>query len=213
MGGVNSNPGLGAEHVFSTVYLCWGAMAGFNYHYGVRKVDFKEKLFGVFPQYLQDEYCFMTNGFDEISLQLRSRVAGVDEGDIAANPDLQVLTWGPQSGPGLIARRDFSELFVLGHWEYGKCTLRDEYDRDAAKGLSNVPFPFNYFPHGDPTLEPLFSWRAHANLLWRNWLNWVYQTTPYDLKKVPELRSERKLGTDRSIATNQGRPETMVSPR
>lgn len=141
----------------------------------------------------------MTNGFDEISLQPHSRVAGVGEGHIAANPDLQVLTWGPQSGPGLIARRDFSELFVLGHWEYGKYALRDECERDAAKGLSNVPFPFNYFPHDDPTLEPLFSWRAHANLLWRNWLNWVYRTTPYDLKEVPELRLERKLGTDRSI--------------
>jgi homoserine O-succinyltransferase/O-acetyltransferase len=193
-------------HVFSTVYLCWGAMAGLNYRYGVRKIDFKEKLFGVFPQYLQDEYCFITNGFDEISLQPHSRVAGVDEDDIAANPDLQVLTWGPQSGPGLMATRDFSELFVLGHWEYGKYTLRDEYERDAAKGLTNVPFPANYFPHDDPTLEPLFSWRSHANLLWRNWLNWVYQTTPYDLKAVPKLRSERKLGTDRSIRHEPGAP-------
>ena len=65
--------------------------------------------------------------------------------------------------------------------------------------MTNVPFPENYFPHDDPQLEPLFAWRAHANLLWRNWLNWVYQTTPYDLSEVPQLREEKRLGTDRSI--------------
>lgn len=194
------------SHVFSTMYLCWGAMAGLYHRYGVRKVNYDQKVFGVFPQFLQDEYCFITNGFDEISLQPHSRLAGVDESDIAKNPDLQVLTWGPESGPGLIAARDFSEVFALGHWEYGKYTLRDEYERDMAKGLDNVPFPKNYFPHDDPSLEPLFSWRAHANLLWRNWLNWVYQTTPYDLSEVPHLRAQKRLGTDRAIRHKPGSP-------
>ena len=156
-----------STHVFSTMYLCWGAMGALNYRYGVRKELLPEKLFGVFPQYLQDEYCFLTNGFDEICLQPHSRLAGVNEGDIAHNPELQVLTWGPKSGPGLIATRDFSEVFALGHWEYGKYTLAEEYERDMKKGMTNVPFPENYFPHDDPKLEPLFAWRAHANLLWR----------------------------------------------
>ena len=89
-----------ASHVFSTMYLCWGAMGALHHRYGVRKVDLDEKLFGVFPQFLQDEYCFLTNGFDEIALQPHSRVAGVDERDLAARPELQVLTWGPESGPG-----------------------------------------------------------------------------------------------------------------
>ena len=181
------------------MYLCWGAMGALYERYGVHKVDLPEKIFGVFPQCLQDEYCFLTNGFDEIALQPHSRLAGVDERDVRANPDLQILTWGPESGPGLIATRDFSEVFALGHWEYGKMTLAEEYERDMAKGMTNVPFPKNYFPHDDPKLEPLFAWRAHANLLWRNWLNWVYQTTPYDLTEVPELRAHKKLGTDRAI--------------
>ena len=188
-----------SSHVFSTMYLCWGAMGALHYRYGVRKHNLPTKIFGVFPQYLQDEYCFLTNGFDEISLQPHSRLAAMDEDDIAASPDLQVLTWGPQSGPGLIATKDFSEVFVLGHWEYGKYTLEEEYRRDLAKGMSNVPMPSNYYPHDDPTLEPLFSWRAHGNLLWRNWLNWVYETTPYDLAEVPALRAQKKLGTDRSL--------------
>ena len=195
-----------STHVFSTMHLCWGAMAALYARHGIRKINRHEKLFGVFPQFLQDEYCFLTNGFDEICLQPHSRLAGVDEQAVRADPDLQILTWGPQSGPGLIATRDFSEVFALGHWEYGKTTLAEEYERDMAKGLDNVPFPHNYFPHDDPTLEPLFSWRAHANLLWRNWLNWVYQTTPYDLSEVPQLRAEKKLGTDRSIRHEPGGP-------
>ncbi|PKV03097.1 homoserine O-succinyltransferase [Bifidobacterium pseudolongum subsp. globosum] len=188
-----------ASHVFSTMYLCWGAMGALHHRYGVRKVDLDEKLFGVFPQFLQDEYCFLTNGFDEIALQPHSRVAGVDERDLAARPELQVLTWGPESGPGLISTRDFSEVFALGHWEYGKYTLAEEYERDMKRGLTNVPFPRNYFPHDDPSTAPLFSWRAHANLLWRNWLNWVYQMTPYDLTEVPDLRAQGKLGTDHVV--------------
>lgn len=195
-----------SSHVFSTMYLCWGAMGALYHRYGVRKRLLDTKLFGVFPQFLQDEYCFLTNGFDEIALQPHSRLAGVDEDDIAANQDLQVLTWGPQSGPGLIATRDFSEVFALGHWEYGKTTLAEEYRRDLDKGMTNVPLPANYFPDDDPSKEPLFSWRAHANLLWRNWLNWVYETTPYRLSEVPQLRAEKRLGTDRSIRHTPGSP-------
>ena len=195
-----------SSHVFSTLYLCWGAMGALNYRYNVRKVNYDEKIFGVFPQFLLDEYCFITNGFDEICLQPHSRLAGVNEDDVASDPRLQVLTWGPESGPGLISTRDFSEVFALGHWEYGKYTLAQEYERDQAKGLTNVPFPKNYFPHDDPTIDPPFTWRAHANLLWRNWLNWVYQTTPYDLNEIPKLRAEKRLGTDRSLHHEPGSP-------
>lgn len=188
-----------SSHVFSTMYLCWGAMAGLYYRYGIGKIDLPEKIFGVFPQFLQDEYCFLTNGFDEVALQPHSRLAGINEQDVKRHPDLQILTQGPQSGTGLLATRDFSEIFVIGHWEYSRDTLAKEYERDMNKGMDNVPFPKNYFPHDNPSLEPLFSWRAHANLLWRNWLNWVYQTTPYDLSEVPELKANKQLGTDRSI--------------
>lgn len=195
-----------SSHVFSTMYLCWGAMGALWKRYGVHKRDRAMKLFGVFPQYLQDEYCFLTNGFDEIALQPHSRLADVDESDVAACADVQVLTWGPQSGPGLLATRDFSEVFALGHWEYGKDTLAQEYERDMARGLENVPFPEHYFPHDDPSLEPVFAWRAHANLLWRNWLNWVYQTTPYELEQIPQLRASGRLGTDRSLRHEPASP-------
>lgn len=193
-------------HVFSTVYLCWGAMAGLKYRYGIDKHIEDHKVFGVFEQQLQDEYNFLTNGFDEICLQPHSRVASMDETQIAAHPDLQVLTYGEVAGSGLIATKDFSEVFILGHWEYVRDTLALEYERDMKRGLDNVPFPTNYYPHDDPSLAPLFSWRAHANLLWRNWLNWVYQTTPYDVAEIPTLKREGKLGTDRNIKHLPGAP-------
>ena len=187
------------SRVFSVVYLCWGAMAGLYHRYGVRKKPLKEKLFGVYPQHLQDEFCFLTNGFDEISLQPHSRHAGISEEDVKANERLRILTTGPQTGPGLISTSDFSEVFAIGHWEYEKYTLAHEYERDIAKGMKNVPFPHNYFPFDNPENEPVFSWRAHANLFWRNWLNWVYETTPYRLEEIPYLREKRLLGTDRSV--------------
>ncbi|RSX55482.1 homoserine O-succinyltransferase [Bifidobacterium dolichotidis] len=197
-----------STHVFSTMYLCWGAMAALHHRYGVRKIDLDTKLFGVFPQFLQDEYCFLTNGFDEVCLQPHSRLAGVNEADIAACDQLQVLTWGPQSGPGLIATKDFSEVFALGHWEYERSTLAEEYERDLKRHMTNVPFPENYFPNDDPSIEPLFSWRAHANLLWRNWLHWVYQTTPYDITRIPGLRETGQLGTDRSVRHEPASPRS-----
>lgn len=197
-----------STHVFSTMYLCWGAMGALYYRYGVKKHVLSKKVFGVFPQYLQDEYCFLTNGFDEIALQPHSRIASVDVDSISADQRLQILTYGPESGPGLVATRDFSEVFALGHWEYGKMTLAQEYERDMLKGLSNVPFPYNYFPNDDPKLEPLFSWRAHANLLWRNWINWVYETTPYNLSDIPHLRTAGRLGTERSIRHEPASPRS-----
>jgi homoserine O-succinyltransferase len=198
-----------STHVFSTMYLCWGAMGALYERYGVRKQNEPKKIFGVFPQRLMDEYCFITNGFDEISLQPHSRVASVNEADLANRSNqLQVLTYGEESGPGLVATRDFSEVFSLGHWEYGKYTLAEEYERDMQRGLTNVPFPKNYYPHDDPSLEPLFSWRAHSNLLFRNWLNWVYQTTPYDLSEIPQLRTSGKLGTERDLRHDPRSPRT-----
>ncbi|MCI1984709.1 MAG: homoserine O-succinyltransferase [Bifidobacteriaceae bacterium] len=197
-----------STHVFSTLYLCWGAMGALYAKYNIRKVVEPKKIFGIFPQRLMDEYCFITNGFDEISLQPHSRVASINEEDLAQHPELQVLTYGEESGPGLLATRDFSEVFSLGHWEYAKYTLAEEYERDMKRGLDNVPFPKNYYPHDDPSLEPLFSWRAHANLLFRNWLNWVYQTTPYALEEIPDLKANGRLGTERDLRHNPGSPRS-----
>ncbi|MDY5270653.1 homoserine O-acetyltransferase/O-succinyltransferase family protein, partial [Tractidigestivibacter sp.] len=143
------------------------------------------KLFGVFPQRLCDEYNFLTNGFDEVHYMPHSRHAAIDTNELARHPGLRVLSDGFTSGPAIIATADFHEVYVTGHFEYGRDTLSDEFWRDFHKGLP-IRVPENYFPDDNPENQPIFTWRAHANLLYRNWLNWVYQMTPYDLDLIPQ---------------------------
>ena len=173
------------DNVFSTMYLCWGALAALWHLYGIPKKQLGAKLFGVFPQRLCDEYNFLTNGFDEVHNMPHSRHAAIDAHELANHPELQVLSEGFSSGPALVATRDFHQIYVTGHFEYGRDTLADEYWRDFHKGLP-IRLPENYFPDDDPENQPLFTWRAHANLLYRNWLNWVYQMTPYEREAIPE---------------------------
>lgn len=179
------------EHVFSTMYLCWGALAALWHYYGIPKKQLGAKLFGVFPQRLCDEYSFLTNGFDELHYMPHSRHAAIDTAELANHPELRTLSEGFSSGPALVATEDFHEIYVTGHFEYGRDTLAQEYWRDFHKGLP-IRLPENYFPDDDPERQPIFTWRAHANLLYRNWLNWVYQMTPYNLDEIPEaIRSLR----------------------
>ena len=172
------------EHVFSTMYLCWGALAGLYYLHDIPKKMLGAKLFGIFPQRLCDEYCFLTNGFDEVHYMPHSRHAAIETSALVNHPELAVLSEGFTSGPALLATRDFHEIFVTGHFEYDRDTLAEEYWRDFHKGLP-IRLPENYFPDNDPEKQPLFTWRAHANLLYRNWINWVYQMTPYNTDEIP----------------------------
>lgn len=180
------------QHVFSTMYLCWGALGALWHLYGIPKKQLGSKLFGVFPQRLCDEYNFLTNGFDEVHYMPHSRHAAIDTNELAKHPELHVLSEGFTSGPAIIATADFHEVYVTGHFEYGRDTLADEYWRDFHAGLP-IKVPENYFPDDDPEKQPIFTWRAHANLLYRNWLNWVYQMTPYDRADIPaEVERLRK---------------------
>ena len=182
------------EHVFSTMYLCWGALAALYHYYGIPKKQLGAKLFGVFPQRLCDEYSFLTNGFDEIHNMPHSRHAAIDTGELMLHPEFITLSEGFNSGPALVATEDFHEIYVTGHFEYGRDTLADEYWRDFHKGLP-IRLPENYFPDDDPENQPIFTWRAHANLLYRNWLNWVYQMTPYDFDEIPAAIASLKAKT------------------
>ena len=172
-------------HVFSTMFLCWGALGALWHLYQIPKRQLGAKLFGVFQQRLCDEYNFLTNGFDEVHYMPHSRHAAIDTTELAKHPELHVLSEGFTSGPALLATRDFHEVYVTGHFEYGRDTLADEFWRDFHKGLP-IRVPENYFPEDDPEKQPVFTWRAHANLLYRNWLNWIYQMTPYEFETIPE---------------------------
>ena len=168
------------------MHICWGAQAGLYYHYGIDKHLLPQKMFGIFPQKLCDEYNFLTNGFDEIHMTPHSRHTAIDEEQLKRAEGLEVLSCSEVSGTNICATADFRQIFILGHLEYGVETLAQEYFRDLAQHKP-IQIPVNYFPDDDPSRPPVLTWRSHANLLYRNWLNYVYQMTPYQLNEIEEL--------------------------
>ena len=173
-------------NVTSTFHICWGAQAALYYHYGVPKYEVPEKVFGVFPHTVVPEkkHKMLLRGFDDVFYVPQSRHTEVREEEINKVPALEILAKSDESGVYIITDKNERRFFITGHSEYDSHTLKKEYDRDVAKGL-DIKVPVNYFPNDDPTKEPGISWRAHANLLYSNWLNYyVYQTTPYDIKTI-----------------------------
>lgn len=168
------------ENVFSTLFICWAAQAGLNYFYGIRKRALKEKMFGVFPHRVLDRSCKLVRGFDDEFFIPVSRHTAVDEEAVYASNRLRVVAASEESGIGLIVSDDERFVFATGHSEYDAGTLAAEYFRDVQKGLP-IAVPRHYFPNDDPARPPVVRWRAHANLLFQNWLNYyVYQETPFD---------------------------------
>ncbi len=168
-------------HVYSTLHICWGAQAGLYYHFGIPKYPLAEKMFGIFPHQVLVPRHKLMRGFDEIFYVPHSRHTEVREEDIRKVTGLQILSSSPISGVHLVASSNGRQFFVTGHSEYDRDTLAAEYFRDKNKGLP-IQVPYHYFPNDDPTRPPYFNWRAHANLLFSNWLNYfVYQQTPFDL--------------------------------
>lgn len=182
-------------HVLSTMHICWGAQAGLYYHYGIQKYQLSEKLFGIFPHELCDEYDFLTNGFDEIHNTPHSRHTMIDEEALAKESRLVVLSKSDKTGSNIIVTKGYRQIFVTGHFEYGVDTLSQEYFRDV-KANKPIHIPENYFIDDDPTKKPVLTWRSHANLLYRNWLNYVYQMTPYHIEKIAEMDMYRGYKED-----------------
>ena len=174
------------NHVHSTFHICWGAQAGLYYHYGIPKQPLSAKLFGVYPHEVEYKRSILFRGFDDVFYVPHSRHTTVLRADIEAVPRLQILASSPQAGVYAVYAKKHKQIFVTGHSEYDADTLEQEYRRDLAAGKPIAP-PENYYPNGDDTLPPRVTWRAHANLLFCNWLNYfVYQTTPYDLSMIPQ---------------------------
>ena len=171
-------------NVHSTLHICWGAQAGLYYHYGINKKPLEKKLFGVYPHIVEHKKAMLFRGFDDVFMAPHSRHTTVEREDIEAIPELKILASSEEAGVYALKNESSSQVFVFGHSEYDADTLEREYKRDKAAGLP-IEVPENYYPDNDDTKEPLVTWRSHANLLFYNWLNYfVYQTTPYDLKKI-----------------------------
>ena len=171
-------------HVYSTLYICWAAQAGLYYHFGVPKYPLEQKMFGIFPQYTLDPQLPIFRGFDDVFQMPHSRHTEIHREDILANPDLKLIVESPDSGVSIVMAREGREFFITGHLEYAPNTLDTEYRRD--KDIrDDVDLPKHYYLDDDPAKGPLVTWRAHANLLYANWINYyVYQETPYDINQI-----------------------------
>ena len=168
-------------NVTSTFHICWGAQAGLYHHYGIKKYMLDKKMFGIFEHKVSNRKIPIVRGFDDIFLAPHSRHTEVRPEDVHACKDLTVLAESDIAGIYLVMAEEGKQIFVMGHSEYDRYTLRDEYQRDLAKGLP-IEIPYNYFPDDDPEKKPYLQWRSHSNNLYCNWLNYyVYQITPYIL--------------------------------
>ena len=174
------------SHVHSTLHICWGAQAGLYHHFGIDKELLPKKLSGVYLHTLDYKRSILFRGFDDAFLVPHSRYTTVPRDKIEKTEGLRILASGDEVGVFAVTSPGGKQVFLTGHAEYDVDTLKREYLRDKAAGI-NPEIPKNYFPNDDDTREPLLTWRAHATLLFTNWLNYfVYQTTPYEIAKISE---------------------------
>ncbi len=175
------------SNVYSVLHICWGAQAGLYFHYGIPKYDLPRKMFGIFPHKAEVTNYPLLRGFDEKFYVPHSRHTEIHREDVEKVDKLQILASSKEAGVSIIADSAERQFFFMGHFEYDRMTLAGEYFRDKDKEL-DIAVPKNYFPYDDPSQPPNFIWRAHANLIFSNWLNYcVYQKTPYDLETLEPL--------------------------
>ena len=179
-------------HVTSTLHLCWGSQAGMYYHYGIKKHMLDKKMFGVYSHKVRNRRVPLVRGFDDLFYAPHSRHTEIRREDIEKYPELTILAESDEAGIFLVANQDGTQIFVMGHPEYDRFTLHNEYMRDKNKGLQ-IEVPVNYYPNDDCEQKPLLEWRAHGNLLYFNYLNYyVYQATPYDFIDVNKIYSKEE---------------------
>ncbi len=171
-------------HVTSTMYICWAAQAGLYYHYGVPKYQLPKKMFGIFQQHTLQPQIPLFRGFDDVFNMPHSRHTEVRREDIEKHNELEIVAESPESGVSIVMARGGRQIFVTGHMEYSPYTLDSEYRRDLGK-RDDVDMPKNYYRDNDPQKAPNVTWRAHANLLFSNWINYyIYQETPYNIEEI-----------------------------
>jgi len=168
-------------NVHRTMFICWGAQAALHYFHNARRYRLPRKAFGVFRHQIVNPRSVWLRGFSDSPMIPVSRYNDIDKASLG--PDLEVLIDNAEIGVCCIDDPKHRAVHMLNHLEYDNRSLADEYERDVKAGLNPAP-PINLFPNGDTTVEPENRWRSHAHLLFQNWINEIYQTTPFDMSKI-----------------------------
>ena len=179
-------------HVFSSFHICWGAQAGLFHHYGIEKRLLEKKLSGVYKHKVLHRKKMLMRGMDDEFYVPQSRYTGLDEEALRKNKELYVVADSEECGSYLILACSSRQIFVTGHSEYDRYDLDKEYKRDLLKGL-NPDIPVNYYPENNPEKTPVLSWRSGSNCIYSNWLNFVYQETPYNLEELRPVSEDSYL--------------------
>jgi homoserine O-succinyltransferase len=170
-------------NVQSTFGVCWGGMAMINHFHGVKKHMLDAKAFGCFRHMNLAPQSPYLRGFSDDCVIPVSRWTEMRQGEIEAANGLRTLLGSNEVGPCLVEDTDHRALYIFNHFEYDRDTLKQEYDRDISEGTP-INVPMNYYPEDDPSATPLNRWRSHAHLLYGNWLNEIYQSTPYEMDEI-----------------------------
>ncbi len=169
-------------HVFSTMHICWGAQIGLYEKFGIHKVDCSQKIFGIDTQQLYT-HNFLTSGFDERFCIPQSRHTAFDEKAIKGCDALEIVSGSTVGGSTILCTKELRNIYVSGHFEYTRRTLEEEYLRDIAQN-KEIEKPFNYYEEDGSIV---WKWKSHANLLYRNWVHYIYQMTPYKIEEIANL--------------------------
>jgi homoserine O-succinyltransferase len=181
------------DNVTSTLHICWGAQAGLYHHYGIPKFPLSEKMFGLFEHKVMDRRVPLVRGFDDYFMVPHSRHTANRREDIEKIPELTILADSKEAGVYLVADEPGKKIFVMGHPEYNRLTLHNEYMRDKERGL-NIQPPKNYYQNDNPSIRPPIQWRSHSNNLYTNWLNYyVYQQTPYEYVNMENIMKDKEI--------------------
>jgi len=193
------------NNVHSMFTVCWGAQAALKHFHGIEKYELPEKMMGVYSFETVTREPLLTRGFDDEYLMPMARSTEVPASHIMRNPDLEILSFSEEAGVGYVRDLSANRVYMFNHLEYDALTIKDEYERDLEQGGYKVSLPYNYFPGDDPTREPKNRWRSHAFLLISNWLDEVYQGTPYDINQIgvkpliPDHMMEQGQGIQSSV--------------
>ena len=170
-------------NVHSTMGVCWGGMAMINHFHGVKKHMLDDKAFGCFRHKNLDSRSPYLQGFSDDCVIPTSRWTEMHQSEIDASDGLKTLLGSDEVGPCVVQDPKHRGVYIFSHFEYDSATLKQEYDRDVEAGTP-INIPTNYYPGDDPSQEPTNRWRSHAHLFYGNWLNSIYQTTPFEMDEI-----------------------------